>query len=122
MSYATFKQWDIKYFRKLHVAKQKSQWNSPVSYPTFTRRLHKMNLHDAIYFPRVEYNVRSQTPKTPIQDNIRRMQTLKEENVQILDLDELTKIENIELPKKNKNRYHFKPKQSLRNRFISFFK
>ena len=43
-----------------------------------------MNLHDAIYTPRAEYQVRY-TDKTPIQDAVRRRQINKEENIQILD-------------------------------------
>lgn len=58
-----------------------------------------MSLYDAIYMPRVEYQVRD-TNKTPIQDKIRRKQINKEENIQILDLDELTKLEMKELKTK----------------------
>lgn len=74
-----------------------------------------MNLHDAIYTPRAEYQVRD-TNKTPIQDAIRRKQINKEENIQILDLDHLRKLEmknQIKMPK---------PRKTLRVRFLDFFK
>ena len=66
-------------------------------------RLKKMNLHDAIYTPRAEFQVRD-TNKTPIQDAIRRKQINKEENIQILDLDHLRKLEmnTIKMPKPRK--------------------
>lgn len=51
-----------------------------------------MNLHDAIYTPRCEYNVRHRDLKTPIQNEIRRRQINKEENIQILELHELERI------------------------------
>ena len=69
-----------------------------------------MNLHDAIYMPRVEYQVRY-TDKTPIQDAIRRRQINKEENIQILDLHHLMQVEmnTIKMPK---------PKKTLLQRII----
>jgi len=77
-----------------------------VHYATFTRRVKKMNLHDAIYYPRVEYNVKHRFEnKTPIQDAIRRKQINKQENIQILDLDNLRKLEmnnTIKMPKPKK--------------------
>jgi hypothetical protein len=60
-----------------------------------------MNLHDAIYTPRVEYQVRD-TKKTPIQDAIRRKQINKSENIQILDLDHLVEMNQIKMPKPRK--------------------
>jgi len=60
-----------------------------------------MNLHDAIYTPRVERQVRD-TNKTPIQDKIRRKQINKEENIQILDLDHLVEMNQIKMPKPRK--------------------
>lgn len=59
-------------------------------------RLKKLNLHDAIYKPRVEFNVRD-VNKYPIQDAVRRRQINKQENIQILDLDHLTTLEMKEL-------------------------
>lgn len=67
-------------------------------------RVHKISLHDAIYMPRAERQVRD-TNKTPIQDKIRRKQINKEENIQILDLDHLQKLEmknTIKMPKPRK--------------------
>ena len=108
----------------------KAQWDNPVSYARFTARLKKMSLCEAIERPRVEYQVRDQSSKTPIQDNIRRSQTLKSERVNILDLDDLIKIESespritIEDIRKVKERRTMipKPKQSIWRRFIRLFK
>ena len=66
-----------------------------------------MNLHDAIYTPRVERQVRD-TNKTPIQDAVRRKQINKSENIQILDLDHLRELEmknTIKMPKPKKKWY-----------------
>jgi len=51
-----------------------------------------MSLHDAIYQPRVERQVRD-INKTPIQDLIRRKVINQQENIQILDLDHLRELE-----------------------------
>ena len=85
-----------------------------------------MNLHDAIETPRSEYNVRKQGSKTPIQDSIRRVHKLNEENVQILDLDKLVSLETVSKPKRKVEVYAKSmiqpPKKSLWKRFISLFK
>lgn len=110
-----FKKWDIKYYHQIHCIKQKALGNTPLSYPAFVNRLRKMNLHDAIYTPRVESQVRY-TDKTPIQDAIRRKQINKEENIQILDLDNLRQLEmwnTIKMPK---------PKKKWYIRLLDFFK
>lgn len=62
-----------------------------------------MSLYDAIYTPRVEIQVRD-TNKTPIQDAIRRRVINQQENIQILDLDHLRKLEmnQIKMPKPRK--------------------
>jgi hypothetical protein len=73
-----------------------------------------MNLHDAIYKPRVEYQVRA-TNKTPIQDAVRRKQTLKEENIMAADFYHLKKVEK-------RTWTPPKPKKTLWKRFISLFK
>jgi len=98
-----FQRWDKKYYYQIHCIRQKAQGNTPLSYPAFVNRLKKMNLHDAIYTPRVERQVRD-TNKTPIQDAVRRKQINKEENIQILDLDHLMKLEmnTIKMPKPRK--------------------
>lgn len=85
-----------------------------------------MNLHDAIYTPRAK-QVKIWESKTPIEDNIRRTQRLKEQNIQILDLDELLKVEQKyaeKQPKQTKTEKteEIRPKQSLLDRFISLFK
>ena len=84
-----------------------------------------MTLHDAIYYPRVEYHV-TKHRQNPIQDDLRRMQTLKENNIQILTFEEIEHLEQQLLTLNQKeemaNKYNFKPKPSLRIRFISFFK
>ena len=110
-----FQRWDLKYYYQIHCQKQKAQGNTPLSYSAFVNRLKKMNLHDAIYMPRVEYQVRY-TDKTPIQDRIRRKQINKEENIQILDLDHLRELEmwnTIRTPK---------PKKTLLQRIIGWIK
>ena len=99
-----FQRWDIKYYYQIHCQRQRRLGNTPVSYPAFVNRLKKMNLHDAIYKPRVEYQVRD-TNKTPIQDAVRRRQTLKEENVMAADFYHLRKVEKmntIKMPKPKK--------------------
>ena len=110
----------------------KAQWDNPVCYARFTARLKKMTLADAIARPRVEYQVRDQSSKTPIQDNIRRTQRLKEERIPILDLDELERIEKERMPrithedlekvirKRREIRLHHK--QSLWKRILNRFK
>ena len=75
-----------------------------------------MNLHDAIYMPRVEYQVKHRFyDKNPIQDAIRRKQINKSENIQILDLDNLRKLEmnTIKMPK---------PRKTLFQRIIEWIK
>ncbi|MBO7443611.1 MAG: hypothetical protein J6T10_15185 [Methanobrevibacter sp.] len=52
-----------------------------------------MTLRDAIYSPCAVYQRRTNKSKHPIADNIRRRETLREENIQIIDIDELWKIE-----------------------------
>lgn len=113
--------WDLKYYYWVHCQRQKLQWLHPVTYQAFCRRLDKMTLHDAIYMPRVEYNVRYRK-KTPIQDEIRRKQINKYENIPVLDFEAIDKvlftkrepmINTIQMPK---------PKKTLLQRFISLFK
>lgn len=99
-----FQRWDLKYYYQIHCNKQKAQGNTPTSYSNFVNRLKKMNLHDAIYTPRVERQVRD-TNKTPIQDAVRRKQINQQENIQILDLDHLMELEmknQIKMPKPRK--------------------
>ena len=78
-----------------------------------------MLLHDAIYTPRAESKVRKKT-QSKIEDSIRRSQTLKSENIQVVDLDTLREMED--RPERWKNKINMKPKPSLRIRFISFLK
>ena len=73
-----------------------------------------MNLHDAIYRPRVESQVRDRKKEPTAEDNIRRREMLNEENVMILDFDEIEKLENIKPPKIKIP----KPKKNLLQRFI----
>ena len=81
-----------------------------------------MNLHDAIYMPRVEYQVRDKKQYPTIQDNIRRRQVLNDENVMILDFDEMEKYLTPN-QKEEMARYNMKPKKkNLWKRFISLFK
>ena len=98
-----FQRWDKKYYYQIHCSRQKAQGNTPLSYPAFVNRLKKMNLHDAIYTPRVEYQVKHRFyDKNPIQDAIRRKQINKSENIQILDLDHLVEMNTIKMPKPRK--------------------
>ena len=91
-----------------------------VSYTQFRRRLEAgMTLKEAIYTPCATSFRRVHLSKTPIQDQIRRKAKLKEENIQILDFEEMKKHE-IELPPLHE--HHHKPRPSLKDRFISFFK
>ena len=50
------------------------------------------------------------------------MQTLKEENIQILDLDELVKLEKETKPRKTNRIRMPKPKQTIRHRFLNLFR
>lgn len=120
-----YEYWDLQFYYKIHVARQKEQWEIPLKYDQFIKRLKKMNLHDAIYTPRA-FEVKPRKSKTPIQDHQRRMIKLKENNVQILGFEEMKKVEQKYLPRKQKKmpRYNMKPNRlkNLRFRFISFFK
>ena len=110
-----FHRWDLKYYYQIHCQKQKALGNTPVSYSNFVNRLKKLNLHDAIYKPRVDFQVRD-ADKYPIQDAVRRRTINRLENIQILDLDYLRELEmwnTIKMPK---------PKKSLRVRFLELFK
>ena len=84
-----------------------------------------MILHDAIYTPRVEYQVRKKK-LTPIQDSIRRIRTLRAENVIAHPEPEVNVITKKIYSKPNQPmpNYNMKPqkKPSLRIRFISLFK
>ena len=64
-------------------------------------RLKKLNLHDAIYKPRVDFQVRD-ADKYPIQDAVRRRTINRLENIQILDLDDLIEMNQIKMPKPRK--------------------
>lgn len=85
-----------------------------------------MNLHDAIHSPRVEHQVRNTTVKPTVNDFQRRLHILNEENVMVVDLNNLQKIESDEkpviYPKQAKQPKKSKRKQSLFLRFISLFK
>ena len=92
---------DLKYYWELHCQKMKAKGKTYVTYPAFINRLRKMELKDAIEYPRVDSQVRHRMyNRTPIQDNIRRTQTLKEHNIQILGLDHLMQVEMKELKTK----------------------
>lgn len=108
--------WDIKFYWNIHINRQKAQWLEPVCYPQFYRRVCKMSLHDAIYMPRVWYKA-TRKNQTPIQDSVRRVQKLKEENIQILSLDKLSKLD-----KQKPKVYPRKKKTTLLSKFLSLFK
>ena len=88
-----------------------------------------MSLHDAIYYPRVEYQVRHRELKPTVEDNVRRRQKLNEENVMILDFDEIDEIERKQNHLSNNPTHTMpnkikmpKPKKSLRIRILELFK
>ena len=124
MTKTDFPHGDIKYYYQIHVKKQKERWLHPVAYENFYKRLRKWyTLHDAIYMPRCEYNVR-EYPRQPIQDWIRRAKVLKDENVLILTFEEIEKVENKHhlTPKTiPMAKYNMKPKKTLLQKFISLF-
>lgn len=118
-----FALWDKKFYYWIHVNKQKANWLNPCSYSGFCYRLlHGMNLHDAIYMPRVEYQVRDKKQYPTIQDSIRRRQMLNEENVMILDFEQIDKV-LFNKRQYKMAKYNMKPKKkNLWKRFISLFK
>lgn len=103
--------WDLKYYYSIHVNRQKAMWEEPINYDSFIKRAKKMSLHDAIYNPRTKPKTTWES-KTPIQDYIRRQEKLREEQIPIIDLDELAKVEA---------KYETQDKPTFINRFISFF-
>jgi hypothetical protein len=69
--------------------------------------------------------VRTHQKQSTINDYHRRIHVLNEENVPVLDMECLKKIEEekpVIYPRKAKQPKKSKPKQSLFLRFISFFK
>ena len=96
-----FRRGDLKYYYQIHCDRQKALGNTPISYSNFVNRLKKLNLHDAIYTPRVERQVRD-ADKYPIQDAVRRRTINRLENIQILDLDDLIEMNQIKMPKPRK--------------------
>ena len=127
-----YEYWDLRFYYKMHVARQKSQWEIPLAYDTFIKRLKKMTLYDAIYRPR-NREKKWWKSKTPIQDYQRRIAKLKEENIQFLAFEEMKKVElkqrkaeleRLQRKLNNTPRYNMKPNKlkNLRFRFISFFK
>ena len=132
--------WDKKFYYWIHCNRQRAMWNEPLSYYWFILRLRKwMNVHDAIYTPAAKRRDRWEYKATP-EDNTRRRQKLNEENVMILDFDEIEELErrqqqeiivkqdikpilhhkpNPKMPNKIKMP---KPKKTLWDRFLSFFK
>lgn len=107
---------DILYYYQIHCMRQRALGNIPCCYESFRKRLKKLNLHDAIYYPRAERQVRDHKLKTTIQDTVRRKTISRIENIQTLDFNHLRKAEmksRIKMPK---------PKKSLRVRFLELFK
>ena len=116
--------WDIKYYYQIHCERQRSMDLTPVTYAAFRKRVKKMNLHDAIYMPRVEYNVRDMKKimERPIQDEIRRKQINKEENIPVLDFEQIDKALFNKRDYKIMANYNMKPKKSLFQRIIWWIK
>ena len=113
---------DIKYYYQIHCARQKVLGNTPVCYERFAKRLKKMNLHDAIYTPRVEGKARDMKAKLEptVADNYRRRQTLNDENVQYIDFRHTVAVEE-RFKKKNKIEMP-KPKKKWYEKIIDLFK
>lgn len=110
-----YKYWDLKFYYQIHVERQKAQWEMPLKYDQFIKRLKKMNLHDAIYTPRA-FEVRPRKSKTPIQDHQRRITKLKENNVQIVTFEEMKRAE------KKTNKIQIPKTKKIRDRFLDIFK
>lgn len=83
-----------------------------------------MSLHDAIYMPRVEYNVRDMKKimERPIQDGVRRDQISREENIPILSFEDIDKVLFNKRDYKIMAHYNMKPKKSLLQRVIWWIK
>ena len=121
---------DLKYYWELHCQKMKAKGETYVTYPAFINRLRKMELKDAIEYPRVDSQVRHRMyNRTPIQDNIRRIQVLKDEDIQILTFEEIEKAESFtkdpHLPPNTvitMAKYNMKPKKSWWSRFLDLFR
>lgn len=110
-----YKYWDLQFYYKMHIVVQKSQWEIPLAYDTFIKRLKKMTLYDAIYRPRA-FEGKKWKSKTPIQDRQRRLQKLKDENIPLVFFKDFPKA-------RKKNRRNMMPnKKSLREKFISLFR
>ena len=98
---------DIKYYYKIHCARQMALGLTPVCYERFAKRLKKMNLHDAIYTPRAEGKARDMKAKLEptVADKYRRRQTLNDENVQYIDFHHtITVEESFKKKRRKKNR------------------
>ena len=116
MQQTNLQRWDLLYYYQIHCIRQRALGNIPCTYEWFRKRLKKLNLHDAIYYPRVERQVRDKKLKPTIQDAARRKTINRLENIQIIDFKHLEKVEmpnRIQMPK---------PKKSLRVRFLELFK
>lgn len=124
---------DIKYYRKIHCDRQRSQWNQPVCYEQFRQRLNKgMTLRDAIYTPSDIHMCRKRRSHMN-REEIRKAKLI-EENIQMWGVwldhvfewveedKEFKKLWEELFNEKPKNRVNMKPKKSLLDRFISFFK
>ena len=110
------KRGDILYYYQIHCIRQRALGNIPCTYEWFRKRLKKLNLHDAIYYPRADNMARDHSLKPTIQDTVRRKTINRLENIQIIDFKHLEKVEipnRIQMPK---------PKKSLRVRFLELFK
>lgn len=83
-----------------------------------------MNLHDAIYYPRAEHQVRDMKKirEATIQDDIRRIATLNNENIQILDFKYTEMAERKNFQKKMARIQMPKPKKTLLQKIISWIK
>ena len=78
-----------------------------------------MTLAQAMERGRAEYQVRDHKSKTPIQDEIRRAKTLKDNDIYFVDLNDLAKLEKRDVKVYT---YYMNPKKTLRDKFIWLFK
>ena len=117
---------DIKYYRRIHCDRQQSQWNTPVTYEQFRRRLDSgMTLRDAIYTPSNTHMCRKRRSHMN-REEIRKAKLI-EENVQMgwAWLDHVFKDAELDEEFEKLWNEMFKEEQkkpSLIDRFISFFK
>lgn len=103
------KYWDIKYYYAIHCTKMALRFKPHVSYNRFTVRLNSwMTIEDAINSPKSCADCKHHYHNESKEDFIRRHTVLNNEWIPVIAYKE--------------NRFNFKPKHTLRHRFIRLFK